>query len=299
MQFKFLIRPLVLAALLLGACSSDDDDAAGQSLLTSDQQPAQFLGSSSTTAGTASNAVTGTPIGLAETAIGRVLVAGENNRTLYTFANDRVGVSNCEGNCASLWPPLMADANQQAGLDELRANSSVGSVGRGLGVIARTDTQLQWTLNGMPLYFYSGDAAAGETNGENIDGVWFVARPFPVELGDSANFNGPLLRGSGSINSGLDDPALRTSIFEGHTLYTFALDIGGFSDCNTGCVEDWPPLFADRGAVGADGFTVITRNSGAAQWAFNNQPLYFFIGDSQPGDVFGNGAGAVWFVATP
>ena len=136
---------------------------------------------------------------------------------------------------------------------------------------------LQWTFNQRPLYHFSGDGAAGETNGENFNGEWFVARPMPVELFEVAGFNGPLLRGRGSINSGIDEPSLRRASLDGLTLYIFTRDSAGFSDCNAGCAEDWPPLYADRGAVAADGFTLITRSNGAAQWAYNNQPLYFYI----------------------
>ncbi len=300
MHFKFSIRPLLVAVIFsITACSSDGDNIGGEPLTVSDQQPQQFLGAGSAVAGAAENAVAGTPIGFFETPIGRVLAAGEGNRTLYTFANDSIGVSTCLASCAAVWPPLMATANQQAMLDELRANSALASIARGLSVITRAGTQLQWAFNGMPLYHFSGDAAAGETNGENLDGDWFVARPLPIEVADAEGFSGGLLRGAGSINAGINEPALRNSIYDGLTLYTFTLDIGGFSDCNAGCAEDWPPLYADKGAVGADGFSVITRTGGAAQWAYNNQPLYFFIGDSEPGDVFGDGADAAWFVARP
>jgi predicted lipoprotein with Yx(FWY)xxD motif len=29
----------------------------------------------------------------------------------------------------------------------------------------------------MPLYYYSGDKAAGDLNGQNIFNVWFLLRP--------------------------------------------------------------------------------------------------------------------------
>ena len=41
----------------------------------------------------------------------------------------------------------------------------------------REDGSLQLTLDGWPLYRYAGDTAAGDTTGEGVGGVWFVARP--------------------------------------------------------------------------------------------------------------------------
>ncbi len=83
--------------------------------------------------------------------------------TLYTFAKDAAGVSNCNDDCAVKWPPLMAED---------------GAVGEGgLTVIERADDTCQWAMNGMPLYFWQGDAAVGDTTGDGVGGVWSVARP--------------------------------------------------------------------------------------------------------------------------
>ena len=35
--------------------------------------------------------------------------------TLYTFAKDMPGVSNCNDNCAKNWPPLMAAVAARSG----------------------------------------------------------------------------------------------------------------------------------------------------------------------------------------
>jgi hypothetical protein len=41
--------------------------------------------------------------------------------------------------------------------------------------ITRDDGAKQLTYNGQPLYRYAGDKSPGQTNGDGIGGVWFVA----------------------------------------------------------------------------------------------------------------------------
>ncbi len=95
--------------------------------------------------------------------LGLVLVSG-SGRTLYHYARDRRNKSNCTGSCASIWPPLLLARNVHA--PKGRNVSHLGTIRRG--------GRLQVTYNGEPLYLYSGDAKAGETNGQGLLGVWHV-----------------------------------------------------------------------------------------------------------------------------
>ncbi len=99
-------------------------------------------------------------------ALGNFLV-DDKGMTLYTFKNDTSGVSNCNGNCATLWPPLTAKVAPTGG---------TGVTGT-FALITRSDGSMQVTYNGMPLYYYSGDKAAGDTNGQGVGGLWAVAVP--------------------------------------------------------------------------------------------------------------------------
>ncbi len=113
--------------------------------------------------------------------LGQMLVDAQGH-TLYVFETDTNGTSSCYGQCASMWPALMTDGSPTAG---------TGVMGGTLGTAARTDGSTQVTIDGHPLYTFSGDSAAGDTKGEGIGGVWFVASPTGT----------PLKAGSGTSGS--------------------------------------------------------------------------------------------------
>lgn len=86
---------------------------------------------------------------------------------------------------------------------------------------------------------------------------------------------------------------------EGFTLYVFTNDTEGTSNCNEGCIENWPAVPGDTaigGDLDASLFSTVTRADGTEQLAVNGLPLYLFASDAAPGDVNGQGVGGVWFV---
>ena len=90
----------------------------------------------------------------------------------------------------------------------------------------------------------------------------------------------------------------------GMTLYTFDKDTADATNCVDQCATTWPVLSvssADQISVG-DGVdsslvSTITRSDGALQVTFNHAPLYFFSGDTAPGNT--NGVYTLWRLATP
>jgi len=99
---------------------------------------------------------------------GQYLV-GPTGMTLYLFANDTEGTSNCSGQCLENWPALTVPE----GLDP----TAVDAAGGALDVITRDGDAIQVTYNGLPLYFFIGDALPGDTNGDGVGGVWSLATP--------------------------------------------------------------------------------------------------------------------------
>jgi predicted lipoprotein with Yx(FWY)xxD motif len=99
-----------------------------------------------------------------------ILVAGSNGMTVYTFTKDTAnsGQSTCSGGCLTKWPALTVPAGATATADS-------GVTGQ-LGTIKRADDgSLQVTYNGLPLYFYAGDKAPGDTNGSYPN--WNLVKP--------------------------------------------------------------------------------------------------------------------------
>ncbi len=85
----------------------------------------------------------------------------------------------------------------------------------------------------------------------------------------------------------------------GMTLYIFVRDEPGKSNCNDRCAEAWPPLMADANADAPENFSIITRDDGSTQWAYNDKALYLWFQDEKPGDTSGEGVRDVWLVARP
>jgi predicted lipoprotein with Yx(FWY)xxD motif len=83
---------------------------------------------------------------------------------------------------------------------------------------------------------------------------------------------------------------------KGMTVYTFDKDSGGKSMCNGDCAKNWPPMMAPAGAKADGKFTLIKRDDGMMQWAYDGKPLYTFVKDEKPGEMKGDGMKDVWHV---
>lgn len=84
----------------------------------------------------------------------------------------------------------------------------------------------------------------------------------------------------------------------GMTLYTFDKDpiYSGKSVCNGKCAQNWPPLMAKGSDKASGDYSIITRNDGSKQWAYEGKPLYTWKKDMKPGDMTGNNFKDEWHV---
>jgi predicted lipoprotein with Yx(FWY)xxD motif len=92
---------------------------------------------------------------------------------------------------------------------------------------------------------------------------------------------------------------------QGRTLYLFEADKGGRSACDGACASAWPPYLSSGAPQAGSGVTGSLLGSsrrgdgGGTQVTYHGHPLYYYAGDSQPGDTTGQGLnqfGAKWYV---
>ncbi|HWG28550.1 hypothetical protein [Actinospica sp.] len=91
----------------------------------------------------------------------------------------------------------------------------------------------------------------------------------------------------------------------GRTLYLFTHDKGTTSECYGACAKAWPPLLTTGPVTISGQYTLqsdlgtATRTDGTKQVTYGGHPLYYYEGDTAPGQTKGQGVGGVWFLIGP
>jgi predicted lipoprotein with Yx(FWY)xxD motif len=99
------------------------------------------------------------------------ILTDANGNTVYAFAADSKGISNCSGSCASIWPPVTTSGKPIAGS---------GLPSSKLGTTKRSDGSTQVTYGNRPLYTYTADSSPGDVAGNGINefgGLWYAVQP--------------------------------------------------------------------------------------------------------------------------
>jgi predicted lipoprotein with Yx(FWY)xxD motif len=98
------------------------------------------------------------------------IVGDSRGQAVYLFDREESKKSECYGDCARAWPPVLTRGRPVAG---------TGIRGRLLGTTRRRNGKRQVTYDGRPLYYYVDDAP-GRLLCHNVfefGGVWLVVRP--------------------------------------------------------------------------------------------------------------------------
>jgi predicted lipoprotein with Yx(FWY)xxD motif len=165
MRNRWLVGPgLVAAAVVLTACAAP----------TTPTDPATS-GSSSPASAQADAGTSSVTIKTMSTSMGTVL-ATAHGRAIYWFAKDTSTQSNCNGSCATYWPPVIGSPVAASG----------AMLPGKFGTIKRADGQTQATYDGHPLYTYAGDTAKHQVKGNGLNvsgGLWWAETPSGKELG--------------------------------------------------------------------------------------------------------------------
>jgi predicted lipoprotein with Yx(FWY)xxD motif len=162
-----LALPVLLAVTLgLAACSQAGAASPGSSSSPNSSSDGSSSGGGlygsprpnhSSPSKTAPPAASRTALAVRSTSLGKILTDGRG-LTVYAFDADKGTMSNCNGACATAWPPVPAKGTQ------IQVGSGVQQ--SLVGQTTRADGSKQLTYAGRPLYLFEGDSAPGSANGD-------------------------------------------------------------------------------------------------------------------------------------
>ena len=119
----------------------------------------------------------------ANSALGTPIVVSATGKTLYRYHDDTKGSVKCTGACVASWPPLLVAAGK-------KPVAGKGLTASKLGTVKRPDGKMQVTYNGYAMYLFSGDAKAGQANGQGLEGIWHAVAPSGAVVTKSASSGG-------------------------------------------------------------------------------------------------------------
>jgi predicted lipoprotein with Yx(FWY)xxD motif len=226
------------------------------------------------------------------------VLANTSGRTLYVLSTEKNAKLHCVRHCLTTWPPLLVKT----------ATTSV-TLGAGvkgkIGFVKRSATKKQVTFNSYPVYVYSGDTGALQSNGEGIaanGGTWTMVHASATTVPGT-----PFARIRPTLQS------ITTYYYAGvlansaaHSLYLLSTEQGATLNCTGTCTSTWIPVevTSDTAPVshgpnvdGTVGF--VSRGTGVWQLTFNSYPIYRYVGDTGATTTDGEGIvafGGTWYL---
>jgi predicted lipoprotein with Yx(FWY)xxD motif len=157
------LSAFAVAALLSGCAGGGGGTTTAPSSAAATTAPA-----SSAPASSMSTPAAASELKVAESKVGQIVVDGKG-MSVYYYTKDTKdsGTSACTGGCLTAWPPVTTTS----------ATPSVEGVMGTLGTITTPDGKKQVTINGMPIYYYAKDKAAGDITGQGVNSVWYLVAP--------------------------------------------------------------------------------------------------------------------------
>jgi predicted lipoprotein with Yx(FWY)xxD motif len=176
-----MLLALAAAALLAAGCGDDDngsgsgsgsgamkDDAMAKSNAAMEEDGAMEAETASADAAMSAKRK-GAVVKVVDSQFGRV-IADRKGEALYLFDKEQAKKSECYGECAAAWPPVLTKGKPRAGK---------GAKAGKLGTTRRRDGKLQVTYAGHPLYYYVDDAPGTILCHDvpEFGGTWLVVKP--------------------------------------------------------------------------------------------------------------------------
>lgn len=207
--------------------------------------------------------------------LGNILTDIAGN-SLYFFVNDAFDASVCVDQCEENWPVFYSENITPAdGIDQ-----------SDFSTITRNDGSKQTTYKGWPLYYFVNDNEPGDVNGEDVNGVWYVAKPdYSIMLvnnqlvgHDGIEYNSNYEPGEEIVKYFVDD--------YGRTLYTFINDSfekNNFTNEDFSNNPVWPIYETENITAPSIIDPALFNNIdvfGKQQLTYKGWPLYYFGQDS-------------------
>jgi predicted lipoprotein with Yx(FWY)xxD motif len=157
------LSAFAVAALLSGCAGGGGGTTTAPSSAAATSAP-----TSSAPASSMSTPAAASELKVADSKVGQIVVDGKG-MSVYYYTKDTKdsGTSACTGGCLAAWPPVTTTS----------ATPSVEGVTGNLGTITTPDGKKQVTINGMPIYYYAKDKAAGDITGQGVNSVWYLVAP--------------------------------------------------------------------------------------------------------------------------
>jgi predicted lipoprotein with Yx(FWY)xxD motif len=149
-------------------------------------------------------------------------------KSLYVFAADSANTSTCTGACAQVWPPLTVAQGQAA-------QAQTGVTSNLIGTITRSDGTQQVTYKGQPLYYYSLDQSAGQTNGQGITSfgaMWYLVKADGTPITSSSAAGSAAGTAAGTAGNS----AACTYSTDAYGNMTYSSDCAGIAGTSAGCI---------------------------------------------------------------
>jgi len=246
------------------------------------------------------------------TAFGLAAAVLATGSRLIAAAGAGFALATLGGYLLSIWVGLFGfreirtTAGIVAGIIEVAAFAALAALA---ATPAATDQQAGQATGGsrLPAWFRGSQLLAGVQAGipgagRAVAGMSIAAL---VVLSISvAAAGGPApAAASGTLKTAKIGGVTVLTTIKGLTLYWFAPDTPTRSNCNGVCAGYWPPLTGTPSAgpdvTGTLG--TIKRSDGTIQVTYNGHPLYTYVGDTIPGQAFGNNLnlnGGLWHEMT-
>lgn len=171
-MIRMALLALAATALIATGCGEDDGNDRGASPASGDAMAKKADAAMKAGNKTKADEMTkggGVAVKAISSEYGRV-IADKKGEAFYLFDKEKGRKSECYGECAVAWPPVLTKAKPRAG------NGAKAGL---LGTTRRRDGKLQVTYAGHPLYYYKDDSP-GTILCHDVDefgGLWLVVKP--------------------------------------------------------------------------------------------------------------------------